>query len=68
MWNLVRRRYAGRPVRVEHNLYGGTDVALAKDLKLYILTDRGVANFTDTPVPVFQVSHPTALCVHPAKT
>ncbi|KAK0131674.1 NACHT domain- and WD repeat-containing protein 1 [Merluccius polli] len=54
VWNLVRRRHAGRPVRVEHGLYGGTDVALAHDLKLYILTDRGTASATDTPAPVFQ--------------
>ncbi|KAK6323042.1 hypothetical protein J4Q44_G00053810 [Coregonus suidteri] len=54
VWNLARSRFAGRPVRVEHGLYGKTDVALVHDLKLYILTDRGTANFTDTPSPIFQ--------------
>ncbi|XP_070978142.1 uncharacterized protein [Oncorhynchus clarkii lewisi] len=54
VWNLARSRFSGRPVRVEHGLYGNTDVALAHDLKLYILTDRGTATFTDTPSPIFQ--------------
>eukprot|EP00063_Salmo_salar_P087124 XP_014061959.1 PREDICTED: uncharacterized protein LOC106608527 isoform X2 [Salmo salar] len=54
VWNLARSRFTGRPVRVEHGLYGNTDVALAHDLKLYILTDRGTATFTDTPSPIFQ--------------
>ncbi|XP_071402446.1 uncharacterized protein [Centroberyx affinis] len=54
VWNLARRRFVGRAVRVEHGLYGGTDVALAHDLKMYILTDRGTTNATDTPSPRFQ--------------
>ncbi|KAJ3585371.1 hypothetical protein NHX12_014092, partial [Muraenolepis orangiensis] len=55
VWNLARRRrYAGRPVHVEHGLYGSTDVALAHGLRLYVLTDRGTASLTDTPAPVFQ--------------
>ncbi|XP_027143899.1 uncharacterized protein LOC109137463 [Larimichthys crocea] len=40
VWNLSRRRFVCRPVRVEHGLYGSTDVVLARDFKLYILTDR----------------------------
>ncbi|KAL0970488.1 hypothetical protein UPYG_G00242740 [Umbra pygmaea] len=54
VWNLARSRFTGRPVRVEHGLYGRTDVALIYDLKLYILTDRGMSTFMDTPSTVFQ--------------
>jgi hypothetical protein len=60
VWNLARRRHAGRPVRLEHSLYGTTDVALTHGLRLYILTDRGTTTFTDTPTPVFQVSRAAA--------
>ena len=58
VWNLARKRFVGRPVRVEHGLYGSSDVALVHDLKLYILTDRGTATVTDTPSPIFQVITP----------
>ncbi|KAG7461821.1 hypothetical protein MATL_G00195090 [Megalops atlanticus] len=54
VWNIVKPSCRGKPVRVEHGLYDSTDVALAKDMKLYILTDRGTATFTDTPMPIFQ--------------
>ncbi|KAJ8383073.1 hypothetical protein SKAU_G00038510 [Synaphobranchus kaupii] len=54
IWNIVKSGYRGKPVRVEHGLYDNTDVVLVKDLKLYILTDRGTANFTETPMPIFQ--------------
>ena len=63
VWNLARSRFTGRPVRVEHGLYGNTDVALAHDLKLYILTDRGTATFTDTPSPIFQVTGFPTSCI-----
>lgn len=55
VWNISRARFRGQPVRVEHGLFSSSDVALARDLKLYILTDRGMATFTDTPTPVYQV-------------
>ncbi|XP_049924061.1 uncharacterized protein LOC126404723 [Epinephelus moara] len=42
VWNLTRRHFACRPVRVEHSLYSSTDVVLAHDFKLYILTDRSM--------------------------
>nr|XP_046237578.1 uncharacterized protein si:ch211-212k18.6 [Scatophagus argus] len=46
VWNLTRRRFVCRPVRVVHGLYSSTDVVLAHDFKLYILTDRGTYNTT----------------------
>lgn len=55
VWNLARSRFTGWPVRVDYGLHGNTDMALAHDMKLYILTDRGTATFTDTPSPIFQV-------------
>ncbi|XP_017574350.1 uncharacterized protein LOC108440128 [Pygocentrus nattereri] len=54
VWNVSRASFRGRPVRVEHGLFSSADVALARDLRLYILTDRGMATFTDTPTPVYQ--------------
>ena len=57
VWNMSRASFKGRPVRVEHGLFSSTDVALARDLRLYILTDRGMATFPDTPTPVYQVQH-----------
>ncbi|XP_028856386.1 uncharacterized protein LOC114801979 isoform X2 [Denticeps clupeoides] len=54
VWNVARPHLAGRPVRVEHGLFSCGDVVLARNLKLYILTDRGMATFTDTPTPVYQ--------------
>ncbi|XP_042256653.1 uncharacterized protein LOC121889028 [Thunnus maccoyii] len=54
VWNLARRRFIGRPVRVEHGLYSSTDVVLAHDFKLYIFTDRSSASSTDNPSCQFQ--------------
>ncbi|KAG9347016.1 hypothetical protein JZ751_005943 [Albula glossodonta] len=55
VWNIKKSSCRGNPVRVEHGLYDSTDVVLFKDLKMYILTDRGEATFTETPMPIFQV-------------
>ncbi|XP_076828927.1 uncharacterized protein LOC143475082 isoform X3 [Brachyhypopomus gauderio] len=54
VWNVNRARFRGRPVRVEHGLFSSSDIALARDLRLYILTDRGTATFIDSPTPVYQ--------------
>ncbi|XP_052417002.1 uncharacterized protein LOC127961787 isoform X2 [Carassius gibelio] len=54
IWNVARMRFKGRPVQVEHGLFSSSDIALVQDLKLYILSDRGTANFTDTPTSVYQ--------------
>ncbi|KAK3567409.1 hypothetical protein QTP86_019864 [Hemibagrus guttatus] len=54
VWNIRRARFRARPVHVEHSLFSSADVALVRDLKLYILTDCGTATFTDTPTPVYQ--------------
>ncbi|GLD68196.1 uncharacterized protein AKAME5_001950600, partial [Lates japonicus] len=45
VWNLARRRFVCRPVRVEHGLYSSTDVVLAHSFKLYIFTDRSLNRF-----------------------
>lgn len=55
VWNLTRRRFVCRPVRVEHGLCGSTDVVLAHDLKLYILTNRSTVRSVDAPSCGFQV-------------
>ncbi|XP_076581752.1 uncharacterized protein LOC143317485 [Chaetodon auriga] len=54
VWNLTRRRFICRPVRVEHGLYSSADVVLARDFKLYILTNKGTAHNMDTPSYGFQ--------------
>ncbi|XP_041821593.1 uncharacterized protein LOC121626912 [Chelmon rostratus] len=54
VWNLTRRRFVCRPVRVEHGLCGSTDVVLAQDLKLYILTNRSTVRSVDAPSCGFQ--------------
>lgn len=54
VWNLTRRRFTCRPVRVEHGLYSSTDVMLAHDFKLYIFTDRS-RNSSMDPSYRFQV-------------
>ncbi|KAG7330095.1 hypothetical protein KOW79_006317 [Hemibagrus wyckioides] len=54
VWNIKRARFRAQPVHVEHSLFSSADIALVRDLKLYILADRGTATFTDTPTPVYQ--------------
>ncbi|XP_029311219.1 uncharacterized protein LOC115023989 [Cottoperca gobio] len=54
VWNLTRRRFACRPVRVEHGLYSKTDMVLAHDFKLYIFTDRSTNSCMDAPSYSFQ--------------
>ncbi|TSK82214.1 NACHT domain- and WD repeat-containing protein 1 [Bagarius yarrelli] len=54
VWNIIGARFKAHPVYVEHSLFTSADVALVRDLKLYILTDLGTAPFTDTPIPVYQ--------------
>ncbi|XP_051992707.1 uncharacterized protein si:ch211-212k18.6 [Xyrauchen texanus] len=54
IWNVARMRFKGRPVQVEHGLFSSADITLVRDLKLYILSDRGTTNFTDTPTSVYQ--------------
>ncbi|KAK7176931.1 hypothetical protein R3I93_001002 [Phoxinus phoxinus] len=54
LWNVARTRFKGRPVQVEHGLFSSADIALVRDLKLYILSDRGITNFTDAPSSVYQ--------------
>ncbi|XP_038586012.1 uncharacterized protein LOC119911275 [Micropterus salmoides] len=54
VWNLTRRRFVCRPVRVEHGLYSNTDVVLAQDFKLYIFTDRSTNHNMDDHSYLFQ--------------
>lgn len=55
VWNIVKSKCKSSAVRVERGLVESNDVVLVRDMKLYILTDRGMASFTDTPRPIFQV-------------
>lgn len=55
VWNIVKSKYKGKAVRVERGLYENTDVVIVRDMKLYILTDKGMSAFTETPRPIFQV-------------
>ncbi|XP_035531599.1 uncharacterized protein LOC118338398 [Morone saxatilis] len=54
VWNLGRRRFICRPVRVEHGLYGSTDTVLAHNFKLYIFTDRSTMSSVEAPQCRFQ--------------
>ncbi|KAM8939444.1 uncharacterized protein RCH25_053088 [Pelodytes ibericus] len=54
VWNIVKSKCKGNAVRVERGLMESNDVVLVRDMKLFILTDRGMASFTDTPRPIFQ--------------
>uniref|UniRef100_A0A8C5WG25 NACHT and WD repeat domain-containing protein 2 n=1 Tax=Leptobrachium leishanense TaxID=445787 RepID=A0A8C5WG25_9ANUR len=54
IWNIVKSKCKGSAVRVERGLVENNDVVLVRDMKLFILTDRGMASFTDTPRPIFQ--------------
>ncbi|XP_077135681.1 uncharacterized protein LOC143793014 [Ranitomeya variabilis] len=54
VWNIVKSKCKSSAVRVERGLVENSDVVLVRDMKLYILTDRGMASFTDTPRPIFQ--------------
>ncbi|XP_074480037.1 uncharacterized protein LOC141760845 [Sebastes fasciatus] len=55
VWNLARRRFACRPVRAEHGLCSSTDVVLAHDFKLYILTDKSTnSSSMDAPACSFK--------------
>lgn len=42
-------------VRVERGLIENMDVVLVRDMKLFILTDKGMSTFADPPRPIFQV-------------
>ncbi|XP_069055414.1 uncharacterized protein [Pleurodeles waltl] len=54
VWNIVKSKCKSSAVRVERGLMESSDVVLIKDMKLYILTDRGMASFTENPRPIFQ--------------
>ncbi|XP_071979384.1 uncharacterized protein [Engystomops pustulosus] len=54
VWNIVKSKCKSSAVRVERGLVESNDIVLVRDMKLYILTDRGMASFTDTPRPIFQ--------------
>ncbi|XP_040275834.1 uncharacterized protein LOC120991011 [Bufo bufo] len=54
VWNIVKSKCKSSAVRVERGLMESNDIVLVRDMKLYILTDRGMASFTDTPRPIFQ--------------
>ncbi|CAN2388681.1 AAA ATPase domain [Pristimantis euphronides] len=54
VWNIVKSKCKSSAVRLERGLVESNDIVLVRDMKLYILTDRGMASFTDTPRPIFQ--------------
>ncbi|XP_075695609.1 uncharacterized protein LOC142661658 [Rhinoderma darwinii] len=54
VWNIVKSKCKSSAVRVERGLVESNDIVLVRDMKLYILTDRGMASFTETPRPIFQ--------------
>ncbi|XP_066429582.1 uncharacterized protein [Eleutherodactylus coqui] len=54
VWNIVKSKCKSTAVRLERGLVESNDIVLVRDMRLYILTDRGMASFTDTPRPIFQ--------------
>ncbi|XP_067885458.1 uncharacterized protein [Heterodontus francisci] len=54
VWNTRKSKYKGRAVLMERGLIESTNTILARDMKLYILSDKGTATFTETPRPIFQ--------------
>ncbi|XP_069796593.1 uncharacterized protein [Narcine bancroftii] len=54
IWNLRKSKYKGQAVQVERGLVDSTDIVLARDTKLYILSDKGTATHAETPRPIFQ--------------
>lgn len=55
LWNIVKSKCKCKAVRVERGLTEATDVVLVRDMKLFVLTDKGMASFADPPRPIFQV-------------
>ncbi|XP_060102459.1 uncharacterized protein LOC132577048 isoform X2 [Heteronotia binoei] len=54
VWNIVKSKCKHNAVRVEKGLLENTDVVLVRDMKLFVLTDKGMSSFTDPPRPIFQ--------------
>ncbi|XP_043561220.1 uncharacterized protein LOC122557528 isoform X2 [Chiloscyllium plagiosum] len=54
VWNLRKSKYIGRAVQLERGLVERTSTVLVRDMKLYILSDKSSATFTETPRPIFQ--------------
>ncbi|XP_034298711.1 RWD domain-containing protein 4 isoform X1 [Pantherophis guttatus] len=54
VWNILKSKCKHNAVRVERGLVENTDVVLARDMKLYILTGKGIASFADPPRSIFQ--------------
>ncbi|XP_054845628.1 uncharacterized protein LOC129336525 [Eublepharis macularius] len=54
VWNIVKSKCKHNAVRVERGLIENTDIVLVRDMKLFVLTDKGMASFGDPPRPLFQ--------------
>ncbi|KAJ6668622.1 hypothetical protein lerEdw1_012104 [Lerista edwardsae] len=54
VWNIVKSKCKRNAVRVERGLTENTDIVLVRDMKLFIITDKGMASFVDPPRPIFQ--------------
>ncbi|XP_038661641.1 NACHT and WD repeat domain-containing protein 2-like [Scyliorhinus canicula] len=54
IWNIRKSKYKGKAVQLERGLIESMNTVLVRDTKLYILSDKGTATFTDTSRPIFQ--------------
>nr|XP_056711044.1 uncharacterized protein LOC130482358 [Euleptes europaea] len=54
VWNIMKSKCKRNAVRVERGLIENLDVVLMRDMKLFVLTDKGMASFADPPRPIFQ--------------
>ncbi|KAM6439908.1 uncharacterized protein PHA67_022331 [Liasis olivaceus] len=54
VWNIVKSKCKHNAVRVERGLVENADVVLPRDMKLYILTGKGITSFADPPRSIFQ--------------
>ncbi|XP_062991183.1 uncharacterized protein LOC134404425 [Elgaria multicarinata webbii] len=54
VWNIMKSKCKHNAVRVERGLIENTDIVLVRDMKLYVLTDKGMTSFADPPRPIFQ--------------
>ncbi|XP_026522963.1 uncharacterized protein LOC113411866 isoform X1 [Notechis scutatus] len=54
VWNIVKSKCKHNAVRVERGLVENTDIVLARDMKLYILTGKGISSYADPPRSIFQ--------------
>ncbi|XP_078252929.1 uncharacterized protein LOC144592274 [Rhinoraja longicauda] len=54
VWNIRKSKCKGQAVQMERGLVDGANIALVRDTKLYILSDKGMATHSETPRPIYQ--------------